>query len=369
MAKEARIPPHIKRLICEAALKVPRKRRDAIATELQAAIEARRERVPAYETLLKMISEYRSKGQTELDTPWSLGSLANHYLPTDDLSDVVEVWKRCLAIETPFTIREARWVTWLRSTIPDLEESGWDRESRLGVLYAWASQYALRERATEALGIDNDTWDLDAELVSMGAWEWHTALSVGALAPRFARREENRRISDREDAIERDSAHYSPVIGGWPHEAVERELGGLDGWITAESERATSQGSWKFEPIASPEESRVYAYWLRHLSKGPNWDGIPFEHRKQIAVRLRQDVQAVEAATRQYCEIVPRYWGERMKHWGNVQEVYPAAGYSIGPEPGPLPTIPLPPEPYRQPMPPFFAWKPKDLLKEVGYED
>jgi len=169
MAKAAVIPRHVKTMISEAALAVPRKSRDATALELMTGIEARHERVPAYETLLKMISESRSKGQSDLDAPWSLGSLAKHDLPTDALSDVVEVWKLCLAIGTPLTIREARWVTWLRSTIPDLEASDWDSETRLGALNGWAYQYALRERATEALGIDNDTWDLDTELVSMGA--------------------------------------------------------------------------------------------------------------------------------------------------------------------------------------------------------
>ena len=47
----------------------------------------------------------------------------------------------------------------------------------------------------------------------------------------------------------------------------------------------------------TPEESKVYAYWLRHLSKGPKWDGLPFERREEIAIRLCEEVQAVAAAT------------------------------------------------------------------------
>lgn len=324
-----------------------------------------------------MPTEARSKPLNSidklLDEPWTLGSLASHDLPTDAISDVVEAWKLCLAIGTPLSIRTARWIGWLRSTIPGVKESGLDRQGQLEALNAWAHFYALRERATEALGIDNDTRDLDAGLVSMGAWEWYTALSVGALSSSFDRWEENRRISDMEVALERDTGHYSHLLGGWPHEAVEQELGGLEGWVRAKHPIAGT-ASWRLEMIyPSQEESRVYAYWLRYLSNGPRWEELPFDRRRQIAVRLREEVQAVEAATQQYRDLAAegKIWnlGETEKAWGDFVKVYPSPGHSIGPDPGPLPPVPLPPQPYRQPRPPFFAWKPKDLLKEVGYEE
>ena len=171
------------------------------------------------------------------------------------------------------------------------------------------------------------------------------------------------------------------MTGGLPHEHVEGELG-VSGW---EQARYPIEGSasWSLEMIyPTPEESKVYAYWLRHLSKGPKWDGLPFERREEIAIRLCEEVQAVAAATQMYRDLVARgmiiHKGERDKFWGDYSQFHPAPGYSIGPEPGAVPIVTFPvdrlqeismPDPSRQPRPPFFAWKPKDLLQEVGYQE
>lgn len=341
------------------------------------------------------------RARLRLDSPWSLGSLAENELPLDVLADVLEAWRISLAIGWAFTVREGQWVGRLRHTMPAVEvpESTTDTLSRMMMLYPWARIYALRERACEALELPIDTSDLDAELISMSAWEWHTAILVGAISTPALRWEHQRQVNDMEATIERESTHYFHMIGGWPHEHVEGELhlSGIDGgWVASQWESGQGQRTWKLI-TPSPEESLVYAYWLRYLSKGPKWDAIPtaspeqvtdllrhvarsaigdhlrFERQKQIAVRLREEIQAVYTNTQLYREGVKEGklfpgFGESEKGWGDVMQDYPAPGYSIGPEPGPVPGTP-PTEPHRQPSPPFFAWKPKDLLKDVGYDD
>jgi len=157
-----------------------------------------------------------------------------------------------------------------------------------------------------------------------------------------------------------------------PHDAVEQDLGAYHAWWGHPHE--IYPGGTAFMPIqVSLEESKVYAYWLRYLSKGPNWDSIPFDGQNQIKVRLREEVQAVAAKTQQIRKRVEEGklfsgFGESEKYWGDVMQVYPSPGYSIGPDPGPVPDTEST-NPNEQPRPPFFAWKPKDLLKEVGYDD
>lgn len=392
MAKDKWISDRARLLIVEAALENPEEsRRDAVRRAKRKLAEEG-EKAPQDQTTEKEITNWRKNDRIlkearretpsrsparlsvfhDLDDPWSLGSLMTFNLPVDALGDLLEVWKLCLPSGWTMTIRHARWVALLRSTMPPIDGQ-WLPEQQLLVLYSWACQYALRERASEALGITNDTRDLDAALVAASEWEWQTAMAVGAMQRR-SREDTPEQLRGKEDAIELGSRRPGSIFGALPHEVVETELGGLKGWVR---EKTRIPGGWSPQMIPpTPEESKVYAYWLRYLSKGPNWDAIPFERHNQIAVRLREEVQAVEAATKQYRDLAKeeKIWAawKLDKIWGDVMQALPAkpgTGYSIGPEPGPLPPVPSPPEPYREPPPPFHLWQPKDLLKEVGYDD
>ncbi|MBI4236303.1 MAG: hypothetical protein HY688_02990 [Chloroflexi bacterium] len=344
-------------MIAEAALSVPRRPRDEVAKNLKDRIGAMGEREPAHDTLVKMISAARHSGQSDLDKPWSLGALTHHELPTHAINDVVEIWKLCLAVGWILTIRQAKWIARLRQTMPsgrDLpEDPGYWRSN----LYTWAHIYALREQATEALGIPNETNDLDFDFLLMSTWEWFTALAVGDLQSTWRARERPSRLLEKEIAIESQPGRRGGITWGMPHDVVEAQL---------DMYEAPQLEEHQFSPSA--EASKVYAYWLRHLSRGPQWENLPFERRLQIVVRLREEVQAVDAATQAYMHQVPLWLllskaREQLKLWG-VPLPTRLPKWSIDPEPGPVPA-----EFDLRSDPPFFAWKPKDLLREVGYEE
>ncbi len=210
--------------------------------------------LPSERTVRKIMRQWAGVDKGEDDAPWNMAVPANRNMTDRAIRDVIGVWRRCLAVGYPFSIRQAKWVARLGAFIGMEEPLPLPESERLWILHHWASRYSRRERASEAQGPSTmTTTDLDG-IVAMNPWEHETAVKVGSIDP-------VRSFGDPQPGI-------LPFPGVGEAVAVELGLGvpqdcGLQG-----------------------EADRVYAHWLRHLGRGPNWAGMPLQERQGIAQEL-----------------------------------------------------------------------------------
>ena len=206
-------------------------------------------------------TEERPKDKAGPDDEWSLGLSEKFGLPPESGSDLLEVWRWCLAIGRTFTVREARWVARLRRILDTRQ---------LYRVYELANRYALRERACEALDVPSRTTDLDIE-IALEPWERQVVVSTA----RVKGLPSTTVVADMETAGMDPSAERLP--SGWSAATtVERELQAFPRHLSDLPEDA----------------DRVYAYWLVYLSKGPEWQYMSQTHQGNFAQRLQEAVAA-----------------------------------------------------------------------------
>lgn len=168
-------------IIAYEANKDRKRARKDVHRAIVAALKKDKLPVPKLSTLMSKISKARQAPISELDAPWSLASLIEHPIPPDVLPVVLKVFKmrmrererilrereRMLRVEkgslgegdftgNELTIREALWVSRLSALTTKTKE-----------LDGWATWYAVRQRAYEALGQLPDTSDLDEMVMGL----------------------------------------------------------------------------------------------------------------------------------------------------------------------------------------------------------
>ena len=117
MSRGPRMSKTVKALVTEETWNNPNKPRDLLASELQEKIERLRLPVPAYETIIKMISNVRNPDSDPMKEPWNIATLT--YKEKDTIFDlrpesmpaVLQVWRYSIALDEAFTKRQAKWVS------------------------------------------------------------------------------------------------------------------------------------------------------------------------------------------------------------------------------------------------------------------
>jgi len=205
----------------------------------------------------------------EEDKPWCVGESFRRKFPPEATDDLLRIWSFCSAAGLEFTIRQAKWACYLRnwSKYRDPDNPCVVRYPP-GTLYQWCQDYSNRERICDALNLDLDTSDLDAEVALAPSWEWFTLQITETRRIRLLPESSpDFRISGSKATWGRNAAQI-----------VEHELG-------IETDELEIDNNTKDDLNA------IYAYWLRVLSKGPQWGKITREEKEKIATYLKQDIK------------------------------------------------------------------------------
>ena len=265
-----KIPPKTMAFINQAAVEYSNVDRVRLADVLIEELGERGWITPSLETLKRYISAARNSVTTE-DEPWTLGRSIKNGIPTEANSDLLEIWKRCILAGRKLTIREAKWIAYLRGVV-DYKE-----------LLAKAVKYAIRERVYEMEMEKNpnaifDTTDIDASIVfADNQWGYEAGIRTGAFEGNGAVRQiiESAKLTDSENA--NDVIIASSIFMTRPGELqYEMSVGDFD------ELRDTKE--------LSDEADEVYALWLRKMREAPYWLDRSSEERKQIADQLLDEI-------------------------------------------------------------------------------
>lgn len=262
------IKPYIKQLIYAKALENKGITRLALAVELRNLIVEMGEIPPTEETMIKLISEGRNLPYTAEDKPWSVAASVRYGLSPEASKDLFDIWRASLALDRPISIRQAKWIVYIRNLYHQDISTGnvySDKVNRNLWLIRQSWLYSILERASQIMGEQNfDTTDPDAASF-MRPWEHATAVKLGKVS----------------------SAHYPP------QEALAKlEKHGTSLTSPSVSVKSVEQAVWlsvragpppqmELDAIGSLDEvlpeqyDLVAAYWLMHLSKGPLWNDLP----------------------------------------------------------------------------------------------
>ena len=113
------------------------------------------------------------------DKPWSIGKSVQFNLSPEATADLLQIWAFCLAAGREFTIRQAKWACYLRTTSYTFFAPNNKLETY--ELYNFSTLYANRERISKALNNpDVDTSDLDVVL-GLTHVEYTAARTTGLL--------------------------------------------------------------------------------------------------------------------------------------------------------------------------------------------
>jgi len=229
--------------------------------------------------MLKLFQKAPKPG--EEDKPWSIGKSVQFGLSHEATGDLLEVWAASLAIGREFTIRQAKWACYLRSASLVAENRG-----RLTgyTLYYFSAIYANRERICQVFNTSGiDTSDLDVPL-GLTTMEIHAAQKTGVL--------DKMRLISFPEELPQDGINKVPHVLTADIEALQ-DLGigsapsFFDAWFEA----------W-WDRFDLPQDApRVYAYWIRFISKTPKWETLSFKEQKDFVLKLKNDIE-VEATAK-----------------------------------------------------------------------
>jgi len=92
--------------------------------------------------------------------PWSMATLNEYPIPSDDISIVMQAWRYSIIYKEPFTIRQAKWISRL-NRIPFLKNS-------MMKLWLMAYEYAKKEESSLISKKDFNTFDSDLRIIFSG---------------------------------------------------------------------------------------------------------------------------------------------------------------------------------------------------------
>jgi len=211
-----------------------------------------------------------------LEAPWSLGVSVQpeHGITPDSTGDLLAVWNYCLAIGRVFTIREAKWVARLRNAITD-------QKGTTAELFAFAYEYAVRERICEILNKQMDTTDLDGKL-GINDREWFVYRGLG-LVPRLAIPFHPRQTDKAHDFFR----HLAFAESAATNVAFQNIPKGIRDSID------DAQKVYTHTKHLPAEQDRIYAALLSFLSKGPRWNTLSLQKYLLLLRELRKWVVEV----------------------------------------------------------------------------
>ncbi|MFC1848442.1 hypothetical protein ACFLXV_03945 [Chloroflexota bacterium] len=172
MSRGKKITKTVSDFIAREVSSHPNVDRRLLAIDLQHGIELMAEIPPTEETLMKMISSYRSKGSDDLDKPWTLAESLLLGFPIETTPSLLRTWRYSQALGKPFSIRQAKWASYLGTVISNISE-----------LYEWSYSYSSFEKGYKLRELDfNNSCDLDGSLM-MSMFENATASLLGKIIP------------------------------------------------------------------------------------------------------------------------------------------------------------------------------------------
>jgi len=201
-----------------------------------------------------------------LDEPWSIGASVEHGIPPEASKDLFDIWRFSLALDRPISIRQAKWIVYIRNLFYQDISTGnrySDKVSRNLWLIRQSWLYSILERVAGIEEKHFDTTDLDAASF-MPNWERATALKLGKVSS----------IDYPQDALAKlEKQGVSLTSPSVSVNSVEQAV-----WHDVRSEpppQLALMGSGATDEVLPEEDDLVCAYWLMYLSKGPRWNDLP----------------------------------------------------------------------------------------------
>ncbi len=175
------IPKNIEEYVITAAMKHPGMKRLALADKVTQELKDKGLTPPAQATMLKLFQKAPDK--TEEDKPWSIAASKKYGIPPEANGDLFSIWRISLAISSPISIRQARWIANIRYIYPYRISNEWSELAQRGLqLISTSWLYSIRERISELKKEDYfDSSSLDAAFMSL--LEYHTVTKFGLISP------------------------------------------------------------------------------------------------------------------------------------------------------------------------------------------
>lgn len=242
-----------------------------------------------------------------LDKPWTLSESISRNIPAEATNDLLKIRLWCLVVGRTFTIREAKWVAYLRGVVPP------------GTLLSNAYTYAIRERACDLVKMEGSyTDDLDTRL-SLSDMEESWMLYATAARMGVIPRSTNESLKALKKAYEEATSEALPYLS--------RSLQELEARLITEEEGRDS--SWLAYPVGKAVEYRLglkcehsikllenadmmYAMWLRELSKGAKWGEMPEKAKEEVAERLHTEIAGWSEKRQEQRGDETLHWFKRM---------------------------------------------------------
>lgn len=288
MSKGKRIKKIVLDLVARESLANPNVDRRLLAIELRHRIELMGEIPPTEETLIKMISNYRSKQPDDLDKPWTLAESVSRAFPVETTPFLLRIWRYSQAIDAPFSIRQAKWASYLGTVISNITD-----------LYTWSDEYARYERGYALRQLDFTSCDLDGALM-MTELEHAAAALLGKLIPVPILGGGNLKSPPSLNHYIED-AYAAARIAEFKALFVLRSKHPDQ----AQAIRDSCDNDWDVLPTLkelelTEEQIWAYVHWLTALCEGPKWRDMKRNEALNNIKRLRKWISEDLPAISQY---------------------------------------------------------------------
>ena len=205
---------------------------------------------------------------------WNMETLNEFPLPSESIPYVLQLWRYSVALDTEFTIRQAKWASrlycnyLLTESRPDIIE-----------LYFISRRYSHEEELSLLSNSEMLIFTLDSSLV-MGNWELNNVIVTDFLKPKPMLYIKHTLIPRGPDSgVIEEFIHALPVLEDMETEEEDKRA--------HEIRRAIARlpsSSLYFEDF---EIRMVYLRQLSFVAKGPKWNTLPPEEIFNVIVDLR----------------------------------------------------------------------------------
>ena len=232
--------------------------------------------LPERGSIAKIISYARNH---ELDKPWSIAASIKYKFSPEANRDLLEIWRYSIAIDSPISIRQAKWLVYIRNFYPPTVEPYSNKVMRNLELISRSWLYSIFERVSIILKEEDfDSTPLDA--LFLPEWELATALQLGKIHRPYLPREALEKIKTAGTSLSGPARSVLSVEQAVWHNVRAKPPQGQE---------MNSFGS--FDKVLPEEADLIAAYWLNYLSKGPLWNNLPTQPDIQEARRLHAQRQ------------------------------------------------------------------------------
>jgi hypothetical protein len=242
---------------------------------------------PGLRLVQRYVQEFRNNlGQlVDEDGPWSIGASVKYGLPPEANKNLFDIWRASLAMGSPLSIRQAKWLIHIRNLFYEPVQTGNSYSDKVNknlwlIRQSWL--YSLLERASQIKGEKYfDTTNLDAASF-MFNWEHATALKLSKISTVNYSQEALNKLEKFGTSLTSPPISVVSVEDAVWHNVRIKPPDHME--LVAEF---PSPGE-----VLPEEDDLVAAYWLTHLSKGPLWNNLP--EQPDIKARLqyfRQELQ------------------------------------------------------------------------------